>query len=110
MATTRSSERLVSNVIWSWVGVAVQLLPGFIVTPYLIRRLGSERYGIWSLVFSLVGYYALVDLGFRSAAVRYTAHYQALGENHKINELVNTLLTYFTAVAGALALFTLVIF
>jgi O-antigen/teichoic acid export membrane protein len=107
--TTRSSERLVSNVMWSWVGVAVQLLPGFIVTPYLIIKLGSERYGIWALVFSVVGNFALVDLGFRSAAVRYTAHFQALGESHKINELVNTLLAYFTAMAGVLTLLTLAI-
>src|SRR5215471_20378385 len=88
---SRPAERFVSNVIWSWIGVAVQLLPGFVVTPYLIIKLGAERYGIWSTVFSLVGYYALVDLGFRSAAVRYAAHYRALGETENINELVNTL-------------------
>jgi O-antigen/teichoic acid export membrane protein len=82
--------------------VAVQLLPGFVVTPYLIFKLGSERYGIWSLVFSVVGYYALVDLGFRSAAVRYAAHFHALGETEHINELVNTLLLYFSLVALAL--------
>jgi O-antigen/teichoic acid export membrane protein len=85
--------------MWSWIGVAVQLLPGFVVTPYLIYKLGSERYGIWSLVFSVVGYYALVDLGFRSAAVRYAAHFHALGEDDNVNELVNTLFVYFSAVA-----------
>lgn len=95
-------ERFVSNVLWSWVGVAVQLLPGLVITPYLIFKLGSERYGIWSLAFALVGYYALVDLGFRSAAVRYAAHFRALGETENINELVNTLFLYFSTVAIAL--------
>jgi O-antigen/teichoic acid export membrane protein len=104
---SRPAERFVSNVIWSWIGVAVQLLPGFVVTPYLIIKLGAERYGIWSTVFSLVGYYALVDLGFRSAAVRYAAHYRALGEDENINELVNTLFVYFSAAALALTGLTL---
>jgi O-antigen/teichoic acid export membrane protein len=105
----RSADHFVRNVIWNWVGVAVQLLPGFVVTPYMIYRLGTEQYGIWSLVFSLVGYYALVDLGFRSAAVRYAAHFHALGQADKINELVNTLLLYFSTVAAALAVFTALI-
>jgi O-antigen/teichoic acid export membrane protein len=96
---TKAGERFVTNVLWSWTGVAVQLLPGFVVTPYLIFKLGDERYGIWAVVFSLVGYYALVDLGFRSAAVRYAAHFHALGEHQEINELVNTLLVYFSTMA-----------
>jgi len=102
-------ERFVSNVLWSWIGVAMQLLPGLVVTPYLIFKLGSERYGIWSLAFALVGYYALVDLGFRSAAVRYTAHFRALGETENINELVNTLFLYFSTVAIALIGVTLLV-
>ena len=105
----KPAERFVSNVIWSWIGVAVQLLPGLVVTPYLIIKLGTERYGVWSLAFSLVGYYALVDLGFRSAAVRYAAHFRALGENENINELVNTLFLYFSAVAMVLVGVTLVV-
>ena len=105
----RPAERFVSNVLWSWLGVAVQLLPGFVVTPYMIFKLGAEQYGIWSLVFSFVGYYALVDLGFRSAAVRYAAHFHAIGQTEQINELVNTLLLYFSSVALALVALTLVI-
>jgi len=105
----KPAERFVSNVIWSWFGVAVQLLPGLVVTPYMIFKLGAEQYGIWSLVFSLVGYYALVDLGFRSAAVRYAAYFSALNDTEKINELVNTLLLYFSTVGLALVGFTIVI-
>lgn len=105
----RRGERFVSNVFWSWIAVAVQLLPGLVVTPYLILKLGAERYGIWSLAFSLVGYYALVDLGFRSAAVRYAAHFRALGKNESVNELVNTLLVYFSLAAAALVGLTLLV-
>jgi O-antigen/teichoic acid export membrane protein len=105
----RPEVRFVSNVLWSWVGGAVQLLPGLVVSPYLIFKLGSERYGIWSLAFSLVGYYALVDLGFRSAAVRYAAQFRAMGETENINELVNTLFLYFSAVAIGLIGVTLLV-
>jgi O-antigen/teichoic acid export membrane protein len=46
----------------------------------VIHHLGDERYGIWAQVFSLVDYYGLVDFGFRSAVVKYAAHFRATGE------------------------------
>jgi O-antigen/teichoic acid export membrane protein len=51
------------------------------------------------LVFGLIDNYWLFDLGLRSATVKYTAHYRATGEWHKINELLNTGMVYFSAVA-----------
>ena len=87
------------NILWSWATVVVNLFASFVLTPYIIRKLGLEGYGIWALVFSITGYYTLLDLGFRSAAVRYTAHYRAKGEDHRLNVLVNTLLAYFTLIA-----------
>jgi O-antigen/teichoic acid export membrane protein len=99
----------VANVLWSWLGVAVQLLPGFVVTPYMILKLGPVQYGMWSLAFSVIGNYFLADFGFKSAAIRYAAHFRALGETDMITELVNTLLLYFSAVAAALVLLTLFI-
>ena len=61
--------RFVVNVIWNWAAVAISLVTGFLLSPYLIRKLGPEGYGIWALSFSLVEYYWLLDLGFRSATV-----------------------------------------
>src|SRR5580658_915521 len=55
------------NVLWSWLAVIANLIIGFVLTPYVIRKLGSEGYGIWTLLFSLISYYGLLDLGMRSA-------------------------------------------
>lgn len=98
-------KKFVVNVIWNWVGVVVSLFIGFFISPYLIRRLGPEAYGIWSLTFALVEYYWFFDLGFRSATTKYVAHYQATGEPDKVREVINTGLFYLTLVAvGILAL------
>ena len=67
------------NVLWSWLGVLFSLVAGLLLSPYVIHHLGDERYGIWVLVFSLVDYYGLVDFGFRSAVVKYAAHFRATG-------------------------------
>jgi O-antigen/teichoic acid export membrane protein len=89
------------NVLWSWSGAAFSLASGLLLSPYLIRRLGDERYGIWALVFSFIDYFALVDLGLRSAVVKFSAHYRATGELDLLEEFVSTGLVYYSAAALA---------
>lgn len=93
-------QRFVVNVIWNWVSVLTSLFTGLVLSPYLIRKLGPDGYGVWALSFSLVDYYWFFDLGFRSATVKYVAHYTATGERDKVGEVMSTSLMY----AGVLAL------
>lgn len=82
------------NVAWNWIGVLVGLISGLVLSPYLIRKLGPDGYGVWALSFSMVEYYWLLDLGFRAATIKYVAHYNATKEPDKIAEVINTSLVY----------------
>jgi len=86
----------------------VSLLTGLWLSPFIIKKLGDEGYGVWALVFSFVEYYWLLDFGFRSATLKYSAHYRATGENDKVNEVINTGLAYSGAAASLLICATLV--
>jgi O-antigen/teichoic acid export membrane protein len=107
--TASRGERFFVNVLWSWAGVGVSLFTGIFLARYIIQQLGADGYGIWSLTFSIIGYYGLFDLGFRSAVVHFSAYHLARGEHGKINELINTTLAYLLAasvflIAGSVAL------
>ena len=97
------SERFLRSVLWNWLSVAVTLGTGFFLSPYMIRKIGDDNFGLWSLILSFIEYYWLLDLGFRSAIIKYSAHYCATGDLEKVNELVNTALLYSTC-AGMLLL------
>jgi O-antigen/teichoic acid export membrane protein len=84
----------VHNVLWNWFGISVSIFSAFILSPIIIRHLGDEGYGLWSLTTSLVEYYWLLDFGMRSATIRYAAHYNALRDSVKVNEVINTTLAY----------------
>lgn len=86
-------------MLWSWLGVGVALASGVFLAPYLIGKLGDEGYGIWVLVFGLVESYSIFDFGLRSAMVKYSAHYRATAEPERINEVLNTGIAFFSAVA-----------
>ena len=76
----------------------------------MVRRLGEEGYGIWALVFALIVYYDVLDFGFRSAVVKYTAHYRALNQPDQVHTVVNTALVYFSLIGSVVMMGTLLSF
>ncbi len=48
--------------------------------------------------------YWIIDLGFRSATVKFAAHYRTLNDPERINEIVNTALFYSSCVGPVLLL------
>ena len=103
------AHRFFAGVLWNWVGVALNVAIGLLLSPYIARKLGSERYGIWVLVFSLVEYLWFFDLGFNTSVTQFVAKYRARNEPDQINRVISTGLVYFCAVAVVFALATLLV-
>ena len=93
------------NALWNVLGFSVSLASGVLLSPYIIRKLGPEGYGVWALAFALVDYLWLSDMGFRSAVLKYSAHYMARREVDKINEVLNTAMAWFAPMAAVLLVF-----
>ena len=86
--------------MWNWAGVSISLITGFLVSPYLFRKLGPEGYGIWALSFSLIEYYWLLDLGVRSATAKFVAHYWTTEEPAQVSEIMSTAVCYSCLIAA----------
>ncbi|MFB3924903.1 MAG: oligosaccharide flippase family protein [Syntrophales bacterium] len=86
---------LVINAISNWTSIGVSIITSFVLTPFIIFRLGNSGYGIWVLVLSIVGYYGLLDLGLHSATIRYVARYVGQGDKISLNRTINTSVTIF---------------
>ncbi|MEZ4655391.1 MAG: oligosaccharide flippase family protein [Candidatus Eisenbacteria bacterium] len=97
--TTRG--KLIRNVASNWARIGSGVFWGLILTPIFLKTLGKSDYGIWLLVNSLVGYYGLLDLGTRSAVVRYASRSIAKSEDDSTNETFNTALFVYTIVGIA---------
>lgn len=86
----------------NWVTLGVNIVVGFILTPFVIRHLGKTGYGIWTLVGSFIGYYGLLNLGVSSAITRYVARYAGQGDEKSLNETASTGMAMFCG-TGVLA-------
>src|SRR5579862_9781024 len=102
-------ERFLHSVLWAWTGVAVSIFSGFFLARFIVHRVGHDAAGIWALIFSVLESVWMMDLGFRAAVQKYTAHYRALGEWEKVNETLNTGLA-FSCAGCAIAVLSAVFF
>ncbi len=92
-------KRFFVNVVWSWIGVAVNLVLGIVLSPIIVRRLGVERYGVWVLLFSTMDYLRLLDFGFRSAVINRCARHKARHEWAEVNQTIATAVLYFLLIS-----------
>ena len=65
--------RLARNSLHSASGRIVAMIAWLALTPPLIRALGPEGFGIWSLFYALTGWLSTMDLGFSQVALRFGA-------------------------------------
>src|SRR5882672_3488569 len=79
-AAPRAAElgRLIArNTAFNLLGRLVYLVGWTLVTPYMLHRLGAERFGLWSLLTVISGLYLTFDLGLSSALTKFVAEFHA---------------------------------
>lgn len=79
------------GVVLSYAQMVSNVLVKFIYTPFLLRALGQNEYGLFSLVMSIVGYLTILDFGFGSTVTRYTVKYKSNNDKESLYKLYGTL-------------------
>lgn len=88
-------NQLKAGAVLNYVIIGLNSLVGLLYTPYMLHKLGQSEFGLYSLVASVISYLAVLDLGFGSAIVRYTAKYRAEGKLREQYELFGFFLLFF---------------
>jgi O-antigen/teichoic acid export membrane protein len=64
---------LVRNVLANALGRGSSILAWVLITPFVLRTLGPERFGFWSLLTTVASTAVLLDLGLGAAVTRFVA-------------------------------------
>jgi O-antigen/teichoic acid export membrane protein len=97
------------SVAANWVGFAAQIATAFFISPVLVHGLGDRRYGIWSLVESVLAYLMLFDLGVAASVVRYVARFEATHDQGALNRVFSASVCIFALAGTAILGVTLVV-
>ena len=104
-----SPVSLTRNVLWNFAGQIAPLFAAVIAIPVLIRGLGTDRFGLLTLAWMVIGYFSLFDFGLGRALIKLVS--EALGEGRltEIPKLVWTALALMAllGIAGAASMFVL---
>jgi O-antigen/teichoic acid export membrane protein len=96
-----SGRRLARNAVWNVMAQGVPLAVALIAIPALLRALGVERFGVLALVWALIGYTGLFDLGLGRAMTKLLADRLGHDDPAGIAPLFWTGLVLMTAVGVA---------
>ena len=104
-----AQKRFAFNVIMNWIAMAVGMAIPFFLTPFVVRHLGPTGYGIWILAVSTVSYLSLLDLGLRSAIIRFVSKADAQGNDEEARSAIQATLWFRLIVALAIAILSIIL-
>src|SRR5450759_2917740 len=81
---------LARNTALSLISQIVPMLVGVVTARYVIHGLGNEAFGILSIVWVLLTYLALLDLGTGSATTKFVSESLGRDESDPIPNLIWT--------------------
>ncbi|MGH9686318.1 MAG: lipopolysaccharide biosynthesis protein [Candidatus Acidiferrales bacterium] len=78
------------NALTTSVQVVASAAILFFLYRFLIRAIGMERLGIWSLVLATTSIVALAHQGFSTSIIKFVAKYSARGDSAQVSLLIQT--------------------
>lgn len=90
MSENSVSAKIINNTVFNIIGRFWGVLVSLALTPYIIHRIGVERFGVWAIIGSLIGYFGMLDFSIGSSFIKYISEFNALKEHKKVNQLINS--------------------
>ena len=89
-ATSMHIERntMARNTVLNLVGQILPLVVGVLSVPYIIIKLGPDRFGLLSLAWIVIGSLSSFDLGMGRATTKYVAEALGRGDLASVPRLV----------------------
>ena len=85
---SRISERIFRNTLFNTFGSTYTTISQLIIIPYIIVKLGPERFGVWALVAVISGLFSALDFGTGTAFVKYFSEYFTKRDYESFNRVL----------------------
>ena len=93
---------IIRNSVYNFLGMGMPTGVAFLSIPVLIEELGAEKFGILTLIWAVVSYFGLFDLGLGRAVTQQVAvfHRDDPARLRDVLATSNFLLTFFGVLGG----------
>ncbi len=94
----KQKNELKLGVILTYINLFASNMVSILYTPFILRTLGQGEYGVYTLVWNIVNYLTVLDLGFSNAIIRYASRYKAEKQKEKEASLYGTFLIVYLVI------------
>lgn len=91
------------NSVWNLFGQVAPILLAILVIPRLIEALGHDRYGFLAIVWTVIGYVGIFDLGVGRAMTRVVAERLGANDRQGADAVAQTAMMFLFLVGIAVA-------
>jgi O-antigen/teichoic acid export membrane protein len=97
---------LLRNSAANFLGAAMPALVVIVTTPLIVHLLGVADYGLLTIIASIVGYFAIIDLNTSSGIIKFVAEFRARGDARSESGVIvlGFMVACLVGVVGALGL------
>lgn len=99
MVIYMKSKSLLSNASWSIFLNIWQVMVTFFLTPYLVKGLGLEFYGLLILLLTVSGFMGIMNFGLGDTTLRYVAFYHGKRDMNSINRVISNTFFIFSIIS-----------
>ncbi len=103
-----SGGDLARNIVWNLIGEAAPFAIALVAIPILLKDLGIARFGILTIIWSLITYFGIFDMGLGRAMTKLIADKVAISGISATPGLFWTGMLLMTAAGGVSAVLTAV--
>lgn len=104
-----SSTQIKFGAIIAYLNIGINITTGLLYTPWLIRSIGKDDYGLYTLVMSVISLFVF-DFGLSNAIGRFVAKYLAERKPDQINNCLGLIYKLYIFLDIILLLFLVIVY
>lgn len=89
-----------AGVLLTYLNLMISFIIPMLYTPVMLRLLGQQEYGLYSLSNSIISYLGLLSLGLGSAIVRYLMQCRVEDKMEEFNRMAGLFLMIYILISG----------
>ena len=85
-----NKRQFFKNASMNYSAFFFNVLITFILTPFVIGKLGDSYYGYWTIIVAFTSYFGFLDFGIRAGVGQYLTRYLSVKNYKKFNNVLST--------------------
>ena len=99
-STVRLEPLIARNTLLNVVTRVASLVGWVAVAPFILARLGPERFGFWSILTVISGLYLTFDFGLSQALTKFVAEFRATGDARSLRGTATLAALFFLGMSA----------